>query len=111
MMISTCSTSRLSGVHTLIRNMPGMNVCMPIIGKILGGNPNSSRILKSSVPIGNLGHSFRYMVTGVKMSSYDPLVMVGKNKNITLKTTKSMHVGMINNAQKPIDPISMKTQK
>lgn len=88
MMTFICSTSKLSGVPILKRNMQGMNAFMHIIGKILGENLNNFHILMNSVLIGIQEPLFKYMGMGVRMNSCVLSAMVGKSKSIILKILK-----------------------
>lgn len=75
-------------------------MCMPIIGKISEGNLTFLITLKNHARNGLLSSLYQLTREDVKMSTSACLVMDGKNKSTTQKTTSSIFVSKVNHAKR-----------
>ena len=83
-------------------NTSETTVYMPIIGKILEGNPISIIIGLNSVLIGHPDSLFKFTKMVVLYNKNASILMDGKNKNITLIFSNCINVNIKNSVPNPI---------
>ena len=89
---STCSTSRLYGVHSQTKNIREICVFTHTTGRTIDAHLISSNILIFSAQAGNKRRTLKHTKMGASQNTDVDIAMDGKNLSTTRLTTKLCHV-------------------